>query len=373
MLGFGLAHVAVNLRRRAAWTGMVALALALWSVALGPALLLFGGGSPTAVLYSSDINEMPPKVIEHTVFITDYWKHIHEFADGSYIMHPFLILNPVILWAYLLGVPFLLWRVRCSLAAQLLLGGLAVVTVVVYVPPVATFVGEELVGPNLIYRLAWPIPLLALLTAGWMTWEGLRFAQAGLDRIGGVGRGVARVLPLVVVAVLVAMAAPLTAARALDAYRDREEEMSTSSHPSTSYHPDPIYPWMRDNIKEPSVLLAPDASSTAVAAYSASMNVVSYRSEAWIRDRALLEKRAGGKIEIPQRALDLHAFFFEVDLETGGYEIMRRYEVDYLMVPVDSPGDQRLETLPGFSLVQDAPREEYSLYAVDLRKLGEPR
>jgi hypothetical protein len=369
MLGFGLVHVAVNLRRRAAWTAMVALALALWSVALGPALLLFGGGSATAVLYSSDINEMPPKVIEHTVFITDYWKHIYELADGSYIMHPWLILNPVILWAYLLGVPFLLWRVRSSVAAQLLFGGLAAVTVVVYVPPVATFVGEEMVGPNLIYRLAWPIPLLALLTAGWMAWEGLRFAQAGLVRI-GAGRGVARVLPLALVAALVAMAAPLTAAQALDAYRDRGDDLE--EEPRTGYHPDPIYPWMRDNIREPSVVLAPDAASTAVAAYSAPMNVVSYRSGAWIRDRALLEERAGGKIEIPQRALDLHAFFYDVDLETGGYEIMRRYEVDYLMIPADSPSNERLETLPGFSRVQGAPREGYSLYAVDLEELGEP-
>jgi hypothetical protein len=244
------------------------------------------------------------------------------------------------------------------------------VTVVVYVPAVATFVGEEMVGPNLIYRLAWPIPLLALLTAGWMAWEGLRFAQAGMVRI-GVGRGVARVLPLALVAALVAMAAPLTAAQALDAYRDSGDD--PEEEPNTGYHPDPVYPWMRDNIKEPSVLLAPDASSTAVAAYSAPMNVVSYRSEAWIRDRALLEKKAGEKIEIPRRALDLHAFFYDVDLETGGYEIMRRYGVDYLMVPVDGPLDGRLETLPGFSRVQDAPREEYSLYAVDLRKLGEPR
>jgi hypothetical protein len=102
------------------------------------------------------------------------------------------------------------------------------------------------------------------------------------------------------------------------------------------------------------------------------MNVVSYRSGAWIRDRALLEKKAGGKIEIPRRALDLHAFFFEVDLKTGGYEIMRRYGVDYLMVPADGPLDGRLETLPGFSPVQDAPREEYSLYAVNLEELGEP-
>ncbi|MGH3147277.1 MAG: hypothetical protein ACRDTR_15880, partial [Rubrobacter sp.] len=293
-------------------------------------------------------------------------KHIYEFADGSYIMHPYLILYPVILWAYLLGVPFLLWRVRSSVAAQLLLGGLAVVTVVVYVPPVATFVGEEMVGPNLIYRLAWPIPLLALITAGWMAWEGLRFLEARLSGA-GVGRGVIRVLPLVLVAVLIGVAAPPTAAQALDAYREHGERLSSD------YHPDPIYPWMRDNIEEPSVVLARDAASTAIPAYSDLVNVVSYRSEAWIRDRDLLEERAGERIELPQRALDLHDFFFDADLETGGYEILRQYEVDYLMVSVGSPLDQRLKTLPGFSPVQDAPGEEYILYAVDLQKLGEPR
>jgi hypothetical protein len=41
MLGFGLVHVAANPRRRTAWAGMAALALAMWSVVLGPLLLLF--------------------------------------------------------------------------------------------------------------------------------------------------------------------------------------------------------------------------------------------------------------------------------------------------------------------------------------------
>jgi uncharacterized membrane protein len=206
-----------------------------------------------------------------------------------------------------------------------------------------------------------------------MAWEGLRFAGASLNRF-GVGRGVARVLPLALVAVLIAASVPPIAAQAEDAYRAAEvraaEDGEAEDRDLTSYHPDPIYPWMRDNIREPSVLLAPDSASTAVAAYSAPMNVVSYRSEAWIRDRALLEERAGGRIEIPQRALDLHAFFYDVDLETGGYEILRRYNVDYIMVSVGSSLDERLKTLPGFSPVRDTPREEYSLYAVDLRELG---
>jgi hypothetical protein len=42
------------------------------------------------------------------------------------------------------------------------------------------------------------------------------------------------------------------------------------------------------------------------------------------------------------------------------------------MVYAGSPLDERLKTLPGFSPVDDAPREKYSLYDVDLERLGKP-
>ena len=360
MLGFGLAHVAANLRRRAAWTGMALLALALWSVVLGPMLVLFTGESPAAVLYSADINSTPPEVLDNAVFITESWRHIYEFDDGSYMMHPWLLLNPVILGTYVLGIPFLLLRVRSSVAAQLLLGGLSVVTVAVYVPPVATFLGEELIVPGQLWRLAWPIPLLALLTAGWMAWEALGYAEARL-----AGRGTTRVLPLALVAALTVAAAPPSVAKAVSLYREYEVARTPN------YHPDPIYLWIQDNIQQPSVLLARDRANAAIPAYSASVDVVSLRGEGMIRDREELERRAGSKIDIPQRYLDVHKFFFGATLEER-YGILRRYEVDYLMVSADEPLDERLKTLPGFSAVEDAPREEYSLYEVDLQERDGP-
>jgi hypothetical protein len=366
MLGFGVAHVAVNLRLRAAWTGMVALALGMWSVVLGPVvLLLFAGRSPEAVLFSADINTTPPKVLEYTVFITESWRHIYELGDGYYIMHPWLLLNPVILGAYVFGVPFLLWRVRTSVAAQLLLGGLGVVTVAVYVPPVATFVGDHLIVPGLLWRLAWPIPLLALITTGWMIWEALSYAEARLRGF-GIGRGVTRVLPLVLVALLTAAAAPPSVEKAVELYRKFDVARTTN------YDPDPIYPWIRDSIEDPSVLLARDSANNVVPAYSDSLNVVSQRGEGMIRDREELEKLAGSRINIPQRYLGVHSFFFGPTLDREAYGILRRYRADYLMVYADSPLDQRLKTLPGFSPVEDAPREKYSLYNVDLEKLGKP-
>jgi hypothetical protein len=366
MVGFGVAHVAVNLRLRAAWTGMVVLALGMWSVVLGPVvLLLFAGRPPEAVLLSADINATPPKVLEYTVFITESWRHIYELGDRYYIMHPWLLLNPVILGSYVFGVPFLLWRVRTSVAAQLLLGGLSVVTVAVYVPPVATFVGDHLIVPGLLWRLAWPIPLLALISAGWMIWEALSYAEARLRGF-GIGRSVTRVLPLVLVALLTAAAAPPSVEKAVGLYRKFEVARTTN------YDPDPIYPWIRGHVQEPGVLLARDSANNIVPAYTTSLNVVSQRGEGMIRDREELEKLAGSRINIPQRYLDVHSFFFGPTLDEEAYDILRRNHADYLMVYAGSPLDERLKTLPGFSPLDGAPREKYSLYEVDLERLGKP-
>jgi Family of unknown function (DUF6077) len=365
MLGFGVAHVAANLRLRSAWTGMIALALGLWSVVLGPALLLFTGRSLSALLFSADINATPSKVLEYTVFITESWRHIYELGDGYYIMHPWLLLNPVILGAYVFGAPFLLWRVRKSVAAQLLLGGLAVVTIAVYVPPIATFIGENLIVPGLLWRLAWPIPLLALITTGWMLWDALSYAEVRLRGF-GIGHGVARVLPLALVILLTAAAALPSVEKAVRLYHNFDVARTTN------YDPDPIYPWIRDSMNDPGVLLARDSANNVVPAYSASLNVVSQRGEGMIRDREELEKLAGSRIDIPQRYLDVHGFFFGPTLDREAYGILRRYRADYLMVYADSPLDERLKTLPGFSPVDDAPREKYSLYNVDVENLGRP-
>lgn len=365
MLGFGVAHVAVNLHLRVAWTGTLALALGMWSVVLGPVLLLFASGSEANVLFSADINATPPKVLKYTVFITEGWRHIYELGDGLYIMHPWLLLNPVILGAYLVGVPFLLWRVRTSVAAQLLLGGLVVVTVAVYVPPVATFIGNDLIVPGLLWRLAWPIPLLVLIAAGWMIWEVIGYAEARLKRL-GIGRNLIKVFPLALVVLLTTAAVPSSVEKAVGLYRKFDVARTSN------YDPDPIYPWIGDNIEQPGVLFARDSANNAIPAYSTTLNVVSQRGEGMINDREELEKLAGSKINISQRYLDVHSFFFGPTLDKEAYDILRRYDADYLMVYAGSPLDERLRTLPGFAPVRDAPRVKYSLYEVDFEKLGEP-
>jgi hypothetical protein len=294
------------------------------------------------------------------VFLLPWREKILELGGAYYIMHPSLLLNPPILLAYLAGLPFLLWRLKRSLAAQLLGGMLLVPTAVCFVPPFATFFGNHIVSPGQLWRLAWPIPLAALLIVGWMVWEIVRYAQTALNRSEG-SRLVAQFLPLLLVCTLIVASAPTSVAGARSVYRAAEVP------PTKGSRFDPIFVWMQNHITEPSIVLAPDPVNTCIPAYSAQTNVVSLRGEQVLKHLDALRRRAPGEIEVPQGALDVHSFYHRSTLEDK-IQIIQRYDVDYVMVPADSPLDRTLKGQTGFSPT-DAPGERYNLYAVDRSKL----
>jgi uncharacterized membrane protein len=312
------------------------------------------------VLQSADINSGDPDVLANMVFLLPWREKILELGDTYYIMYPSLLLNPPILLAFLAGLPFLLWRLKRSFAAQLLGGMLLVPTAVCFVPPIATFFGNHIVSPGQLWRLAWPIPLAALLTVGWIVWEIVRYAQIGLNRSDG-SRLVAQFLPLLLVCALMVAAAPTSVAGARSVYR------ATETPPTIGSRFDPIFGWMQNHITDSSVVLAPDPVNTCIPAYSAQANVVSLRGEQVLKHLAALRRRAPGQIEVPQGALDVHSFFYRSTLEDK-IRIIQRYDVDYVMVRADSSLDRTLKGQPGFSAT-DAPGERYNLYAVDRSKL----
>jgi hypothetical protein len=256
----------------------------------------------------------------------------------------------------LVGLPFLVWRLKSSLAAQLLVGMLLVPAAVCFVSPIATFFGDHIVSPGQLWRLAWPIPLAALLTIGWMVWEMTRYAQIGLNT-SGASRRVAQFLPLVLLCALMVAAAPASVAGVRDVYRAAEVP------PTVDSRFDPIYGWMHDHIVEPSVVLAPDWVNVCIPAYSAQANVVSLRGEQVLKHLAALNRRVPGRIDVPQGALDVHSFFYRSTLEEK-IRIIQRYEVDYVMVRADSPLNGTLKHEPGFTTI-DTPKKRYRLYAVD--------
>jgi hypothetical protein len=363
MAGFGVLHLAANPRSRAAWARISAMGVAGLAAVAVPAVFVFAlaGESLSAVLTDSDINSGDPDVLRNMIFVSPERNRIFEFADGSYMMHPSLILDPVIAVAFVVGVPFLLWRVRENLAARLLLGTLLLTTLVVYVPPITTFLGDNVVLPGQIWRLAWPIPLAAMLTLGWLLWE---VTVRAVSRLGGEGpaRVFSGYLPLVFVLALAFAAAPLTARGV-----ERIDDFRQVARAEGFYPVDPIYEWFRDEVRSPAVVLAPDLQAARIPAYSSEANVVSRRGSLIFRVLPELKRRAPGRIEVPRGSLDVREFFNGTDLMTAA-AILRRNQVDYVMVRSESPLSGTLSELDGLEPVSQ-PSERYDLFEVDLERL----
>ncbi|HZA45961.1 MAG TPA: DUF6077 domain-containing protein [Rubrobacter sp.] len=368
MAGFGILHLAAYPRSREAWTKISAMGLAgLFAVGVPTIFVLAIAGEPlTAVLTDSDINSGDPDVLRNMIFVSPERNRIFELADGSYMMHPSLLLDPIVVVAFLLGIPFLLWRVKDSLSAQLLLGVMYLTAVVVYVPTITTFLGDHVVLPGQIWRLAWPIPLAALLALGWLTWEVTGRVASSLGRFGSaqpLTRPLARALPLLVVAALTIGAVPPTR-EGLESVLQYKEDVRLSGF----YPVDPIYPWFRDELDSPRVVLASDLLSARIPAYSSDANVVSRRGSLLLKVLPKLKQRAPGRIEVPQGSLDVQKFFHGTDFRTR-IDILRRHEVDYVMVPADSQLGRSLDQRIGFERVRE-PSPNQDLYAVDLQSLG---
>jgi len=364
MAGFAVLHLAANPRSRTPWARLSAIGLTGVAIIAVPAVLvsLFTDQSLSNALADSDINSGDPDVLRNMIFVSPERNRIFELADGSYMMHPSLLLDPVIATAFLIGLPFLLWRLKRSLAAQLLFGMMYMTTVVVYLPPIATFLGDNFVLPGQIWRLAWPIQLAAVLTVGWLVWTAKDYVAAWLRSL-GPARFLAGALPILLVVALSAAAVP-QARRGMESIQAHRE----ASRKSGFYPSDPIFPWFRDEMRSPVVVLAPDIPSVRIPAYSSGANVVSRRGALVLKVLPELQKRAPGQIEVPQGSLDVREFFSRATLQKR-VGILRRNDVDYVMVAKDSQLTGALERLSGFTPVE-TPSERYDLYAVDLRKVA---
>jgi hypothetical protein len=364
MAGFAILHLAADPRSRVAWARISAMGGAGVLIVAVPAALVsaFTEEPLTNALADSDINSGDPDVLRNMIFVSPERNRIFELANGSYMMHPSLLLDPVIAVAFLIGLPFLLWRLQRSLAAQLLFGTMFFTAVVVYVPPIATFLGDEVVLPGQLWRLAWPVQLAAVLTLGWLVWAATRYVAGWFEGF-KFARFIAAALPVVLVIALAAAAVPLARPGMESIQGHREDSRKAGFYPA-----DPIYPWFRDEIRSPVVIMAPDIQSARIPAYSSEANVVSRRGSLVLGVLPELKKRAPGQIQVPQGSLDVRDFFSRTPWQKK-VEILRRNHVDYVMVQKDSPLVGSLNRSPGFEPV-DAPKERYALYSVNLQKLA---
>jgi hypothetical protein len=359
MAGFSVMHLAANPRSRSSWARICAMGLAGVVILVLPATLVpaLTGRPLTDVLADTDINSGDPEVLRNMVFVSPERARIFEFADGSYMMHPSLLLDPVLAVGLVLAVPFLVLRARRSVAAQLLLGTIILVTFAVYTPPVTTILGDELVLPGQIWRLAWPIPLAILLALGWLLWEALGWikTRTGTELVG-------KILPPLLIVLVSVVAVPWISDGLKPILSHRESAREAGFYPV-----DPLYLWLRDEISSPAVVLAPDVLGARIPAYSQEADVVSRRGGLVLNVLPKLERRAPGRIEIPRGAVDVRNFYRGAD-EATKTEILRRHEVDYVMVEAGSRLSRSLAARPAIEPV-DQPSQRYDLYAVDRGEL----
>ena len=341
--GLGLLHLPFNLRDRGAWGYVGGLALSLLAVGGPPTLYLAVTGS--SLLQRMD--SMAPRVAESLTQGLGYYDEIQAVGE-RYIVDPVFLLNPAVLAAYVLGVPFLVWRVRKSPAAQLLLGTLLLVPVLCFVPPIAGFAGE-VIGPWILPRLAWPIPLAAVVVLGWLLWEGLAYARRRLEEGGSRMERLAGLFlaPLLVLCGLIA-AAPSSIAQVETADQSGEipeEELSCS---------DPAFAWMDEGLTASSTVLAPEAENSCIMARASTVDILNYR------------KQKPGKQEFK---VLLERFYDGATLDTDKIRTLRYYGVDYVMLRKDEElGEQMRHRPNGFTEVQ-IPGDKYVLYEVDLPNL----
>lgn len=322
--------------------------LALFVIVGPPAAYMLATGNPLLFRLDATDPDVATKLIENW----QYEQRLLEIGEGSYIAHPSLLLDPAMLGAYLLGVPFLVWKVKQakeSLAAQLLLGVLAFVPVVTFVPYTATLI-SDIISPWMLYRLTWPLLLAALLVLGWMCWEALRFAGTRLGRF-DLTRRVAPWLPLIIVGLLLIEAVPL----ALTSLRAAEDPGEIAQDETSCL--DPTFRWMQGSIiPAPSGVMAPRTENPCILANAVSARVVGVRGQT-----------------SPQAQQDLENFYAAPTVGPETLEILERREIGYVVLPINSPLNVQLEHLPGFARMNN-PGERYRVYKVaDREKAFEPR
>ena len=361
MAGFSALHLAASPRSREACGKISAMGLAgVLVIAVLAILILSTKGKPlTAVLANSDINSGDPDVLRNMIFVSPARRRIFEFADGSSMMHPSLVLDPVLLTAFVLGIPFLLWRVRGSLAARLLLGVLIVATVVCYFPPISTFLGDDLVLPGQLWRLAWPISLAALLTLGWLAWEVSSRAAVRLEGL-RLGRPPAIALPLLLVVALAAAAVP--GRKPAPRWWNAARKSRTRVPPRRSALS--LVP-RRDNLAQRRAGVGPPQPPHPL------LLLLGERGEPQGKPGPAGPPQAGeaggwqdrGSARVARRTGVLQR-----DQPRAAAEILRRNNVDFVMVRSDSELTKAMADLPGFVPVRE-PSERFDLYRVDLPTL----
>jgi hypothetical protein len=272
---------------------------------------------------------------------------------GRFALHPSIILQPIILLAYL-WLPVLV-HLRKSNAARLILGSLVTLPLLLYVPPLAAL-AARVVTPYLLWRLAWPLPTLAILTLGWIAW----LAAGGLASLVGKLQARASFLfqyaaTMAIVILAFAVARPDIEAGLVSL----AERFSVTGYTACSTARDALAHLDQLTHDEPADVLASRTLNFCIPGGAALANVLEFRGYGTV-NRLPLEQIAASV----QRVEDASYFTSATLVDDLVVAMLERYDTDYILMEKERAElDLQIRHLPTmFTPVYTD--HSYSLYAV---------
>jgi tetratricopeptide (TPR) repeat protein len=319
-----------------------------------PTLDYYGPLPPVATLQPAQVDSGANPFLTYRFAVNAPRRRLVFFDINSYMSDPSLVLEPPYLLALLL-LPLLLWRIRSNIGAQFAVGSSAAVLLVMFNPLLTPLVGS-LVMPWLLWRVVWLLPYalviamilercVAVLVA--LAARPFRPRESKKQRLEG--------LALASFVVMAGLALGPAIQRNLWDLEDRAAS-------PLSYFPVPeaLFARLRALTMDtgPATVLADQDLSVTLPAYVANASIVAHRmpttSEVFPADR---------QDEALQRLIDQARFFEAPYLTEESLDILRRYDVRYILASSGTDLDAQLRlAVPWFEPLADD--HSYSLYAV---------
>jgi len=272
----------------------------------------------------------------------------------QYILHPSIILQPVILLGFIL-LPAVFRDFRKNNGARLILSSMIILPVVLFIPIFTGLVGR-LVTPYLLWRLAWPLETFAVLSIGWAVWLIIEVLDGQSSRFLPVASKYFSYASGLIVIVLILLFALPNIQTGFVNLRERFVEVQYSPCLSSV---DALEYLDQISYDKPVNVLASQSLNFCIPGYAPRANVVEYRGLGTVNRLPVDEISAS-----LQRVEDAHYFSNAIRVDDLVQDIVTRYEIDYILLEKDRLAlDLQLKYLPDlFSQVYAD--DQVTLYAV---------
>lgn len=313
-----LLHLLFVARMRREWLALVSVALVFLACLSVPIIEYIRFEEEKKILDSLGLLKVDKFGRYHLAI---FWERLLLLNGNRFIVGPATILQPINYAGYAV-LPIILTQIRRHSLARLIAGVMLLLPCFLYIPFLAGLVGL-LVPASLMWRLAWPFPLLSIISLGWafwLIWGWLWRRRAASPRRQTIGVAMGLALALMV------------AGGSLRGSLTGYEERVAVERFSPCGRAEAIRAYLQQLSEDrPITVLTSSALNECLPSYAAHVNVVEYRS---IATMARLYQVESGPQSI-QRVHDVTYLGVATLLDDVLQQALTRYDVDYVLLDRD--------------------------------------